>query len=319
METFRDKWLRFGCFLTGFNYLIVRSCSELSRKRVIKYTSSLLIICLLWAFIGFAFTGRYLKGEWYACAVAMVIMVFLIIQIERQVILSSKDNRLLHGFRFVIAMAMALIGTVIIDQIIFREDIDKRKMLTMDAEVKKIFPGRAEELKKQIDEITLTIEAKELERKAITDDVTKSPFVPVYERTVQRDTALNESVTITKKSLPNPKVNLLGPLDKTIAELRLEKNKKDGVLLGLRPVIENELKQNVGFLDELAVMYSLLSESGVSFSAWFIWFVFLLGLELLILASKIGESENDYDKMMEQQMQLHFLKIQLLAKRSSDT
>lgn len=316
MNFMRQAWLRFGCFLTGYNFKIVSNSSELSIKRVIRYTSSLLIMCLLWASIGFAFTDRYLKGDSYACVAAMFIMIFLIVQVERQIILSSKGNRLLHVFRFVIAIAMALIGTVIIDQIIFKEDIDKRKLLTMDEEVKKVFPGRAEELKKQIAEIDHTIEAKEVERKIITDDITKSPFVRVYETTVQRDTAKNESITITKRNLPNPKVSLLEPLDKTIGGLRKEKAKKDSILLGLRPAIETELKQNVGFLDELEVMYSLLSESGVSFGAWLIWFVFLLGLELLILASKMGESENDYDRMMSEQMALHFRKISLLSEKT---
>src|SRR5687768_1886823 len=105
----RQAWLRFGCFLTGYNFKIVSNCSELSIKRVIRYTSSLLIMCLLWAFIGFAFTGRYLKGDSYECLAAIFIMIFLIVQIERQIILSSKGNRLLHVFRFVIAIAMALI------------------------------------------------------------------------------------------------------------------------------------------------------------------------------------------------------------------
>jgi hypothetical protein len=316
MRTFREKWLAFGCCLTGLNFHIVRSCSELSMKRVIKYTSSLLVISLLWAFIGYAFTDRYLKGTWFACIMGIVLMVFVVIQIERQIILSSKDNKMLHGFRVVLGIAMALIGTVIIDQIIFKEDIAKRKLITMDEEVKKIFPGRAEELKNQIAEIVSTIEAKEFERKAITDDISANPFVKVFERVVQRDTAKNESVTITRKNLPNPKFQLVEPLDKAILGLREEKSKKDSTLLGLRPVIEAELKQNVGFLDELEVMYALLSESGVSLCAWLIWFVFLLGLELLILASKIGETETDYDRMMAQQMNIHFTKIELLGRRA---
>lgn len=319
METLRDKWLRFGCFLTGYNYLVVKGCSELSRKRVIKYTSSLLIICLLWGFIGFIFTARYLKGEWYSCIIASCIMVFLAIQIERQIILSSQKNIVLIVFRSLIAITMALIGTVIIDQMLFKEDIDKRKLLTMDEQVKKILPGRAEELRKQIAEINSAINAKEVERKSITDDLQQNPYVTVYERIVQRDTAQKESVTTIKKMVLNPKGDLLGPLDKAIKDLRFDKNKKDTLLLGLRPVIELELKQNVGFLDELNVMYSLLSESGVARFAWLIWVVFLFCLELLILVSKSNDPDNDYDRMMEQQMQLHFTKIDLLTRKSLDT
>lgn len=311
----RSKWISIGCFLTGYNYQFLKASSELSVKRVIKYTSALLIVCLLWAFVGYAFTNRYLKGEWYACIAAVVIMIFLVIQIERQVILSSKDHKVLHVFRLVIALAMALIGTIIIDQIIFKEDIERRKLTTMDEEVKKIFPGRAEELKRQIDEINATIQSKENEKKVIYDDVVKNPFVFAYERQVKKDTSSNPIVTTIKKQVHNPKVNLLEPLDKNISALRGEKMKKDSMLLTLRPIIEAELKTNVGFLDELKVMYALLSESLLSFCAWFIWFIFLLGLELFILVSKWGESETDYDRMMLQQMSLHFKRIELLNKQ----
>src|SRR5690349_11686814 len=100
MKGMRDKWLRVGCFLIGYNFPIVRGSSELSIKRVIKYTSALFIVCILWAFIGFAFTSRYLDGRWYTSFFGMIVMVFLVVQIERQVILSSRHNRSLHFFRF---------------------------------------------------------------------------------------------------------------------------------------------------------------------------------------------------------------------------
>lgn len=316
MTSIREKWLRFGCFITGYNYNIVRDCSELSMKRVIRFTSSLLIICLLWAFIGIAFTARYLQGTWYSCLAGMLIMVFIVVQIERQIILARKKNPLLGLFRVTLAVAMAMIGTVIIDQFIFKDDIDKRKLMSMDEEVNRIFPGRSEELKRQISEIDHSINLKELERKAINDDVMRSPFLNTYERVTQRDSAGREQITIIKKNVLNPKTGLLDPLDKTIQGLREEKHKKDSILLTLRPAIEAELKQNVGFLDELEVMFDLLSESGVSLTAWLIWFFFLFALELLILVSKAGDHDTDYDKRLEEQMALHIRKIELLKEKS---
>lgn len=272
---------------------------------------------MLWAFIGFAFADRYLKAEPYVSCIAGIIMIFLVIQIERQIILSSKSDRILHAFRLIIGISMALIGTVIIDQRIFKEDIEREKMLTMDEQVSAILPGRAEELKKQIDEITTIILSKENERKAITTDVSKNPFVMAYERQVQRDTSKNPITTTIRKQVPNPKVSMLEPLDRNILAIREEKIKKDSMLLDLRPNVEKELKANVGFLDELHVMYSLVSKSGLSFCAWFIWFVFLLGLELFILASKWGEKDTDYDHMMKQQMDLHLKRIDLMGKQAN--
>jgi Domain of unknown function (DUF4407) len=312
----RNAWIKLGCFLTGTNYQILNSCSELSKKRLIKYTSALLIVCLLWLFIGFAFTNRYLKGEWYESIIGAGLMIFLVIQIERQVILSSKDNRWLHVFRFIIAFTMAIIGTVIIDQIIFKDDINKRKLVDMDQEVKVILPGRAQELKRQLHEMDSTILSKENEKKLITDDVSKNPFSTVVEQITTYDSVGGKITSISKRKVPNPKVSLIEPMDRTILTLRKEKAKKDSLLLGLRPQVEADLKTNVGFLDELEVMYSLLIESVISLCAWLIWFVFLLGLELFILFSKMGEKETDYDKRMQQQMELHYRRIELLNKQA---
>ncbi len=195
----RNWWIKFGCFLTGINYQILSTCSELSKKRLLKYTSALLIICLLWMVIGYAFTERYLKGTWYTCLVGSAAMIFLIVQIERQVILSSKDNRGLQVFRGVIAFAMALIGTVIIDQHLFKDDINKRKLFSMDEEVKLILPGRAEELKHQLNELDSVIISKESERKAIADDVVKNPFVAIVEQNIAYDSANRKVVNVMRK------------------------------------------------------------------------------------------------------------------------
>lgn len=59
----KNWWIKFGCFLTGYNYGIVRSSSEVSSKAVKKYTSAMLIVCILWSFVGFMFTQRYLRGN----------------------------------------------------------------------------------------------------------------------------------------------------------------------------------------------------------------------------------------------------------------
>ncbi|HTJ53225.1 MAG TPA: DUF4407 domain-containing protein [Cyclobacteriaceae bacterium] len=312
----RNRWISIGCFLTGINYDIIKTCSELSIKRVIKYTSALLIVCLLWAFIGYEFAARYLKADWYWGIGFSIIMIFIVIQIERQIILSDKKHSGIRRFRLVIGVAMALIGTVIIDQIIFVEDIEKKKLFTINEEVKKIFPERATELRVQLNEIDSTILAKENERKSITDDLARNPFVMAYETFVRTDTSNNPVVTKVRKQVNNPKANLLEPLDKSIADIRSEKIKMNSALVSLRPAIEADIKKHVGLLDELEVMYSLLSESYLAMFAWAIWFAFLLGLELFILVSKYGETDNDYDMRMQQQMELHFRRIELLTKQS---
>jgi hypothetical protein len=285
-----------------------------------RYTSAMVIICLLWAFIGYTFTSHYLKGGWYFSIVGSLTLIIIVIQIERQVILSSKSNKKPLYFRLVIAFTMAIIGSLIIDQIIFKEDIEKQRIRTMGEEIKRSFPERAGELKRQIKEVDSTILHKENERLILINDIVKNPTIPIYTKQItspskQNNDSINrEVITRTSSQIQSPKIALIQPLDNQIAGLRFLKQQKDSLLLSLRSALETELKQKVGFLDELNLMISICLESIPAMIAWLVWFVFLFGLEAFILVSKWNETDTDYDKMIEQQMNLHFRRIELLSK-----
>jgi len=106
--------LKIGCFLTGRNYLIVKNCSEASAKSVKKYLAAILIVSILWGFIGFNFTQRYIKGDLMTSLAVAGVLVFMVIHIERQIILSIGKNRLGGIFRVVIGIVMAIIAFLIL-------------------------------------------------------------------------------------------------------------------------------------------------------------------------------------------------------------
>jgi hypothetical protein len=116
----KDFWLKLGCYITGYNYTIIKNSSEASAKTVKKYLSAILIVSILWGFIGYTFAQRYLHASVFMALTVSLVMVIIVIQIERQIILSVGKNRLVPLFRILIGIVMAVIGSVIIDQIIFR-------------------------------------------------------------------------------------------------------------------------------------------------------------------------------------------------------
>src|SRR5690606_8170535 len=174
----KDFWLKFGCFLTGYNYTILKNSSEASAKSVKKYTSAILIVSILWGFIGYMFSIRYIKTDFIGAISISLVMIFIVIQIERQIILTvGRKNTLAKIFRVAIAFVMAIIGSVIIDQTIFKEDIEKKKVSEIQEDVNSILPAKTEQLDVEIANLDTLILIKELERSDIINEVTARPFI----------------------------------------------------------------------------------------------------------------------------------------------
>ena len=325
----KNWWIKFGCFLTGYNYTILAASSEVSAKTVKRYTAAMLIVCILWSFIGFVFTDRYLKTGTLGAFIGAAVLCIIIIQIERQIIMSVYRNWRLYLFRVIIAISMAIIGSIIIDQILFKEDIELGKKLTIDGKVNQILPGREAETKEQINQLGDAIDNKEAERKILTDDISKHPTIKAFSSqfntvavpTVVLDSNKNPSTkiklvktnSVAVNSIANPKIALVNSIDVQIAGLRLQKAKKDSALLTLRPMTEKELKDNTGFLDELQIMYKIIRGSNIALFVWLLWFLFLTGIEMFIMVSKMGEKQNDYDLTILHHMELQKRKLHLLA------
>lgn len=80
----------------------------------------------------------------------------------------------------------------------------------------------------------------------------------------------------------------------------------------IRKNLEQELLNKKGFLDELEVMFEILTSSVISLIVWSLWFLFFLIIELLVIASKLLESENDYDQVILHQVDIRIQAIKNL-------
>lgn len=314
----KDWWLKFGCFLTGYNYHIVKNSSEVTAKAVKKYLSAILIISCVWAFIGFFFAQRYFKSDILGSIIGSIILVFLIIQIERQIILSIGKNKWSTFFRVIIGLVMAILGSIIIDQIIFKEDVEKAKITEIQNEVNELLPTKTKELKNQIAQIDSLIILREMERNEISNEISLRPTIsiPSSEGEYEKD-SLGKMVLVGRKvtntSIPNPKAEMIPQIDGQIASLRESKNEKESQVINMQEVLESELKSKVGFIDELSTLFKIISSSAVAIFVWTLWFLFFLTIELFVLVSKIGDTGNDYDKTILHQMDIRIKMLEKLV------
>lgn len=330
----RNWWIRFGCFLTGYNYGILQGCSEVSYRTVKRYTAALVIIGILWSFIGYSFVNKYLHGSWYVSAFGALLFLLIIIQVERQIILSEGSSSSKYWLRGFIAFIMAIIGSVIIDQIIFKDDIAHRQLFELNAQVDSLMPSKEAELKRQAAAIDSSLNRKEAERKALMDDINKNPFVQTVNKetkpvSVQKTTvdsnktAVTDTKVINKTSyvvtsVPNPKSFMVSGLDQQIKDLRNIKMEHDDRIVKLRKEVEQQASANNGFLYELQLMYKILRDSGPALGVWLLWFFLLLGIEIFIMVNKMTHIVTDYDVCVTHHMHLQKRKLQLLAMQVAD-
>jgi Domain of unknown function (DUF4407) len=326
----KHLWIRFGCFITGYNYNILRNCSEAAFKSVKKYTAAMLIVCILWFFIGFTFAHRYLALSLPGCIAAGMLATVIIVQIEKQIILSINPSRLLLIFRGCLAFMMSILGAVIIDQILFEKDIEIAKISYVSGKVDSILPSKTEELRKQIAALDTTINRKEQEKNNYVEDITKRPTttatttqtatkrLPVQTVTASgRDTTIWKTTTdyaVASTLIPNPKIILVPALDSTIGAMRQQKSQKENELLDIKPSLEKEMKASTGFLDELTIMKQMLSASHVALCFWILWILFFFFIEMLVLFSKMGDRSNDYEKVVLHHMNLQVRRLNALGK-----
>ncbi len=306
------------------------SCSEASKKAVKKYTSALLIIMIIWFLIGMLFSQEYIRLSLIGSIFSGLILTIIVIQIERQIILGVKDIRS-SLFRITLGIVMAIIGSVIVDQIIFKEDIEKQKLLRVDKEVNEKLPQKVKEIDNQMAYFQSEINKKEKERIDLLEEITRKPTInmPSYttERIpgkVKRSVIENgtpivkefDTIYVKKKyeshAVQNPKATILNELDSQIKDLRINRTELSKQKSNIRKNFETELLNKKGFLDELEVMFDILTSSVISLIVWCLWFLFFLIIELLVIASKLLEPENDYDKIIKHQMNIRKLALDKL-------
>lgn len=315
----KDFWLKISCFFTGFNYEIVKNSSVAAAKTVKKNMSALILISMLWAFIGFNFTARYLHGSILTSAIVALIMVIVVIQIERQILMSVHVNKLGLGMRALIGVIMAIIGSFIVDQIIFKDDVEQYRMATVQDRINNILPIKTMELKSQINQIAKAIEEKEAERNALLEELGRKPTIttPTSVGKYEKDSTGKMVMVrqeVTYQSVPNPKANIVTKIDEQLAMLRNELTKKEDMLLNIRADMENEIKGKTGFLDEVGSLFKIVISSPLSIFIWALFFSFFLFLELFILINKISDNETDYETVLVHQMETRKRKIKEIEK-----
>ncbi|RZK41173.1 MAG: DUF4407 domain-containing protein [Pedobacter sp.] len=306
----RNWWLKTSCFLTGWNINILDSCTEVSRKQLKKYASAILILVIIWALTGYLFSQRYIGTPWWGSLIAALFFSIIIIQIERVVILTVGKNKFSTIFRIFLALIMAILGSTILDQIIFKKDIEKKMIEIVDRQVEEQLPKRLIIINSKLAELQHEIDSLDKRTLDLYNDISSRPTIKtissstVFLKIQQPDGSIKTVPQHTTSTNPieNPKNKEVTNNILHLEQLRKQKEEYTNKKLASEKLLRSELKSTQGFLEELSAIKEILSEKPIALIFYLILFSFLVCLELLVLSSKIGDTKSDYDLVVEHQL-----------------
>ena len=304
-----------GCFLIGWDKNILKECGEASYRQYRKLLSAICIMMVLWGTIGYCFADRYVMIELCVLkiCVALVFMV-IVLCVERVIILTVGKARLMSFMRVLLALCMAILGSCIFDQIIFRNDIQQAIQEHREDVTSATINKRLAIYDSDIQRITHDMDSLSKATIVLNEELQKRPVIKGTNVSTQEQVVgLDENgkpkkvktQTVNTVTLANPLAEQLKANNDQIQiySTQLEQLRQDKKEVAEK--VREEISQRApGFIEELEATLKVVSQSNVSLAFYIVLFCFLTFLELFVLTIKMGENKCDYDLIVENQLNL---------------
>lgn len=310
-------WSKFGCKLTGWSSEVLAQCSDASRCRLSKYTSALMILILIWSVTGFCFAQRYIGLPMWGCCLVSVFFVTIVIMIERQIILTIEKSFSMLAFRAIIALVMAIVGSTIFDQTMFGKDIDKEMTNTIEIQTSELTAQRVHTIEDKLAVLRAEYDSIISINSSLQEEVNKNPFIiqtsvtNSTNRLVMADGTIKtvNNPSVTKNQVPNPKITQIDTNNKKLEKISEQEQIWTEKKQTMEEDVRKECKENVGFLEELEAMWSIITNRPLAGAFYLVFFFLLMSLELFIVVSKTVDEECDYEAAIKGSQNIRILQF----------
>ncbi len=311
MKTYRN----IGCYLIGWDKDILKECGEASYRQYRKLLSAISIMMILWGTIGYCFADRYINIESCALKICVALaFMFVVLCVERVIILTVGKAHLMSFMRVLLALCMAVLGSCIFDQIIFRNDIQQAILEHRENVIEETISKRLSIYDNDILRITQEMDSLSKATIVLNEELQKRPIIKGTNVSTQEQViGVDENgkpkkvrtQTVNTITMANP---LAEQLKANNDQIQIYSKQLEQLRLDKKEVAENvrvEVSQRApGFIEELEATLKVVSQSKVSLAFYIILFCFLTFLELFVLTIKMGENKCDYELIVENQLNL---------------
>lgn len=304
-----------GCFLIGWNKNILKECGEASYRQFRKLLSAICIMMVLWGTIGYCFADRYINIESCLLKICVALaFMFIVLCVERVIILTVGKARMMSFMRVLLALCMAILGSCIFDQIIFRNDIQQAIQEHREDIIKETITKRLSIYDSDIQRITHEMDSLSKATIVLGEELQKRPTIQgTNVNTQEQVVGVDENGRPKKVKVQSVNtVTMANPLAEQLKanndQIQIYSNQLEQLRQDKKDIAQKtteEVSQRApGFIEELEATLKVVSQSWISLAFYVILFCFLTFLELFVLTIKMGENKCDYELIVEHQLSL---------------
>jgi hypothetical protein len=240
--------------------------------------------------------------------------MLIVLCVERVIILTVGTAKLMSFMRVLLALCMAIIGSCIFDQIIFRNDIQQAIQDNRENVISETINKRLSIYDSDIQRITRDMDSLSNATIALNEELQKRPVIKGTNVSTQEQiVGIDENgkpkkvrtQTVNTVTMANPLAEQLKANNDQIQiySTQLEQLRQDKKEVA--ETVRAEINQRApGFIEELEATLRVVSNSPVSLAFYIVLFCFLTFLELFVLTIKMGEKKCDYELIVEKQLYL---------------
>ena len=270
---------------------------------------------VLWGTIGYCFADRYINIESCLLKICVALaFMFIVLCVERVIILTVGKARMMSFMRVLLALCMAILGSCIFDQIIFRNDIQQAIQEHREDIIKVTITKRLSIYDSDIQRITHEMDSLSKATITLGEELQKRPTIQGTNVSTQEQVVgMDENGRPKKVKVQSVNtVTMANPLAEQLKanndQIQIYSNQLEQLRQDKKDIAQKtteEVSQRApGFIEELEATLKVVSQSWISLAFYVILFCFLTFLELFVLTIKMGENKCDYELIVEHQLSL---------------
>ena len=280
--------LKFFSKITGDDYNMLVNDTPASKKKVVMFANALFLPVILWFLTGYGMATQIFYMSMIHGLIAGAVAGFIVFLIDRSIILAECCGTISY-VRILLGFFVATIGSVIIDEIVFKEDIDHHLAQTLEAKID------AERAKVENDYTSRLTEAKQKSDIAFRD--WKQGIKDVKnESDGSYGTGKygNGKVTALKNALADKQYLEYQTRNSDLVNLQLATDAE-------KDAAEKRIRASFGegmLLNRIKATFELVFSDWAMGIMYFIFTSLLMLVEFLIVILKMNQPESNYDRKL---------------------